>query len=588
MKQVRLSINPGRVLFGFSRIGYTPASAICDIIDNSIMANAKNIYILIRKENEKYKDTRQGNVKDYLIIDDGDGMDEKAIEQALELGSSDAFYGESTLSKFGLGMKSATFSQGDELEVISGRDGNFLKYIVSLPEVQESDDYFANQVDLDEEDEYLISTYLNEGKGTIVKIGKVRMEGHPSIKHTIEELKEKVGVIYYYFLRNDGVKIFIENEQLPAIDVLFCEEADLNGNLDENTWTGRDVRWIEKPKEILLDSESNVRAVIEVTQLPHPPTFRLEKRGGDTEIREKYLIESANYGFYVYRNKRLISWAETFKGIIPMNQDLYSFRGRILIDDTADDTFNIDVKKSTITLSDEAWNVISDKSREWKKKSINAWGRAKTLVNERKAEDPHQTSNEIINDLEIPETLPGTEPLEADVLEEVEQEVIEKSKKRIEKIRRIVEEEIQEEADLGDGSEEKISTEEIDAIALKGDTNPYSTKIFKVGYTEDNSLWEPYYDTDLQYCVRINKHHRFAKLIFDDNGENTDLQVIFELMLHQFAVSEVESLKHLKSAFPKIDVKTLDKILAEYRRLTSEYLANMVRKLEDKLPPLSE
>ena len=232
MKQVSLSINPGRLLFGLSRIGYTPASAICDIIDNSVMANAKNIRILISRENERYNDSRKGNVKEYFIIDDGDGMDESEIENALQLGSSDALYSESTLSKFGLGLKSATFSQGDELEIISGVGGNFLKYIVSLPEVQESDDYFANQVELDEKDSDLIEQYLNDGHGTIVKIGKVRMEGHPSIKHTVEELKQKVGVIYYYFLKDDALKIFVEKEQISAIDVLFCEEADANGNLE--------------------------------------------------------------------------------------------------------------------------------------------------------------------------------------------------------------------------------------------------------------------------------------------------------------------------------------------------------------------
>ena len=36
-------MNAGRVLFGISRIGYTPASAICDIIDNSVSAKAENI-----------------------------------------------------------------------------------------------------------------------------------------------------------------------------------------------------------------------------------------------------------------------------------------------------------------------------------------------------------------------------------------------------------------------------------------------------------------------------------------------------------------------------------------------------------------
>jgi hypothetical protein len=59
------------------------------------------------------------------------------------------------------------------------------------------------------------------------------------------------------------------------------------------------------------------------------------------------------------------------------------------------------------------------------------------------------------------------------------------------------------------------------------------------------------------------------------------------LFIHQLAVSEVESLKHLKTTFNKIDVKDLQIILSEYRRITSEYIANMCRKLEDKLPPLN-
>ena len=84
------------------------------------------------------------------------------------------------------------------------------------------------------------------------------------------------------------------------------------------------------------------------------------------------MIDASNYGFYVYRNKRLISWASHLQ-IIPYDQDFYAFRGRILIDDAADDFFNIDVKKSTITLSDEAWTAISDYTKEAKSKSKAAW-----------------------------------------------------------------------------------------------------------------------------------------------------------------------------------------------------------------------
>ncbi len=587
--EINIPINPGRVLFGLSRIGYTPSSAICDIIDNSIMAKANNIYIHIERDNERYADNRRGNVKEYLIIDDGNGMDEKTMLRALELGSPEEFYNNSTLSKFGLGLKSATFSQGDELELISGQNGVFNKFIVSLTKVQEQGRYFASKVELSQNDLGIIAKFISKGYGTIVKIGKVRKEGHPSIKHTIDELKKKIGVIYCYFIKENGLNIYIENSNIQAIDVLFTDEAMENGNLDENIWNGKEVRWIEKPKNLILDIDSNIKVTIEVTQLPHPPTVRIEDRGADSRIREKYLIEASNYGFYVYRNKRLISWAETFNGIIPANQDLYSFRGRILIDDSADDVFNIDVKKSTLTLSDEAWNTISDNAQEYKRKSVKAWNRAKSLVQEKSIEETNQQSNSIIDTLEIPETLPGIELASEQIINEVELLVLDASKVRLEKIKNLVKEDLK-----SNNENENIDFEsengkrEIELTALKGENNPYAKKIFRVQYTEDNVLWEPYYDTDNGYCVRINKVHRFSKVLFEDNQNNPDMQVLFELFFHQMAVSEVESLKHLKSTFNDIDVKMLQKLLSEFRRLSSEYISNMVRKLENKLPPLSK
>jgi hypothetical protein len=589
MSEIDLPINAGRILFGLSRIGYTPASAICDLIDNSVMAEAKKIYIHITRENTRFNDNRSGNVKEYLIIDDGKGMNEQMILDALQLGSSDTFYETTTLSKFGLGLKSATFSQGDELEVLSGRNGIFVKYMVSLPEVQAKGKYFASKVDLTEQDQSNINSYFKEGHGTIIKIGKVRKEGHPSVKNTIDELSEKVGVIYFYFIKENGIDIFIDNKLLPAVDILFSDEANTNGNLDENAWNGREVRWIERSKEITLNAEPKISANIEVTQLPHPPTFRNDKRGGDVEVRGKYLIESANYGFYVYRNKRLISWAEGFNGIVPSNQDLYSFRGRILVDEKADDVFNIDVKKSTLTLSDEAWNVISDTSSEYKRKSIKAWGRAKSLIQEKDNEETNQQSNQIIGQLEIPENLPGLPVVDDRILDEAEAEVVEASRRKLEIAKKHIKDDLSTNPDTaGVDYNTPEAQKEIDTTALKGDNNPFATNIFRVLYTEENTLWEPYYDTDHGHCVRINKGHRFAKVLFEDNQDNTDLQVLFELIFHQLAVSEVESLKHLKSSFDKVDIKVLQKILAEYRRLISEYIANMCRKLEDKLPPLNK
>jgi hypothetical protein len=590
--EIELGFDPGRVCFGLSRIGYTPASAICDILDNSVREKASTIRVAIVKEREDLSDNRKNNVKEYLIIDDGNGMDKDGMKNALKLGSSDENYENKSLSKFGLGLKSAAFSQGDELHLISSKgDEPFRKYVVSLPEIQERKAYFARELELSQEDSDLIESYLPEGKGTIVRIAKVRLINHPTVKKTVEELQRKIGVIYYYFIKDNGLNIYISDQARPIepFDVLFVDEANENGNLDENSWDAKSVRWIEKPKEIILDAsqadeDSNriVKATIEVTNLPYPPIFDFEERGKQKAIRDKYMIGAGNYGYYVYRNKRLISWAESFDGIIPMDQDFYAFRGRILIDESADDSFNIDVKKSTLTLSDEAHNEISDRSDEYKRKSKKAWLRGTFLRKEAEGEDPNLTANEIVADFEPLDSLPG-EPLPTP---DTERERSKRTQEVEEEMHTRLQQEAARQKSETEGRpirEDELNEEDLES-ALKGEANPAAEKIYKVPVVEDNALWEPYYDTDRGGCVRINKFHRFARLIFEDNSENVDLQVTFQLLLLQMAEAEV----YAQRAIVDHERKDIKYIVSEYRRIISEYLATMCRSLEGKLPPLGK
>lgn len=585
LSQVSLELDPGRICFGLSRIGYTPATALCDILDNSVRAKATNVHIQIIKAREELNDNKKNNVKEYVVIDDGIGMNDSDIIEALKLGSSEQNYGENSLSKFGLGLKSASFSQGEELHLISspGNGQEFRKYVVSMPEIRKHKKYFATLAPLNESDLSFIDSYLRSGKGTIIRIVDVRLTNHPSVKKTIEELTNKVGVIYYYFMKEDGIKIWINDSSVEPFDVLFVDEANQNGNLDENDWDAKTVKWIEKPTQITLDAPDegeNVKATIEVTQLPYPPIFDLEERGKQKQIRDKYRIAAGNYGYYVYRNKRLISWAESFGGIIPQDQDYYAFRGRILIDESADDSFNIDVKKSTITLSDEASTEISDRSDQYKRKSKRGWERGASLKNEVLGKDTNLTANEIVANFDPPELLPG-EPIATPAIELERIKRGEEMEKEMQQ--RIRENTIRHKSDTEGRKvdEVEIDNEDIESF-LKEDANPAASKIYKVSYVDDNALWAPYYDTDHGNCVRINKLHRFSRLIFDDNSENPDLQIIFQLLLLQLSEAEVYVQKNLTS----IERKNVQHVIEEYRRITSECLASMCRDLQDKLPPI--
>ena len=578
--KIDLSIDAGRLLFGLSRIGYTTSAAICDIIDNSVRANANNINLLIKKEREDFSDSKRNNVKEYIIIDDGDGMDENAIKEALKLGSTDDDYDDKSLSKFGLGLKSASFSQGDILKVISSDGTGFNKYEVSLPKVMDAKEYFAEKTEIEESETELIDTYLNKGKGTIIIISAIRLNNHPSVRNTIKELKTKVGVIYFYFLSESGVNITIGDKEINAIDPLFVSEANENGNLNENEWDGTEVRWIEKPKELTLDDELEINVTIEITQLPYPPIYRIKNIGEsrDKEVRERYLIEAGNYGFYVYRNKRLISWASNLQGIIPYDQDFYAFRGRILINDEADDFFNIDVKKSSLTLSEEAFRNISDFTKEAKSKSKAAWKNAGKISRDIINKAPNEIANKLLDEFEQIEILPGDDLPDEEIALERLKAITDDMTSKIKWIIKMMKEDKGEEVD--DSADDDYTDDEKEE-AIKGEKNPNLTKIFRVSSVEDNLLWEPYYDTDLGNCVRINKIHRFARLIYEDNADNRDLQILFDLMMLQFADSELYAYKNIE----KYEYEDLKVILRESRRIVSEFLANMCRKLENDLPP---
>ena len=100
----------------FRAIGYTLETAVADIIDNSITAGAKNVWI-----------TRiwDGDNSSICIKDDGHGMDSNECIQAMRPGSKNPLAERDSfdLGRFGLGLKTASFSQCRKLTLISKRKG---------------------------------------------------------------------------------------------------------------------------------------------------------------------------------------------------------------------------------------------------------------------------------------------------------------------------------------------------------------------------------------------------------------------------------------------------------------------------------
>ena len=85
-------------------------TALADLVDNAIDAGAGRVHIRFL--------TSGGALTGLLVIDDGRGMDAAVIDAAMTFARR-RNYGERDLGHYGLGLKAASLSQADILDVLS-------------------------------------------------------------------------------------------------------------------------------------------------------------------------------------------------------------------------------------------------------------------------------------------------------------------------------------------------------------------------------------------------------------------------------------------------------------------------------------
>ena len=100
--------------------GYKTSTAIAELVDNAIEANANDIDIISLSENIIGSKRASLNVTKIAVLDNGDGMPAEILEDCLALGWGTRLDGTSgSLGKFGYGLKASSVSQGRRVEVYS-------------------------------------------------------------------------------------------------------------------------------------------------------------------------------------------------------------------------------------------------------------------------------------------------------------------------------------------------------------------------------------------------------------------------------------------------------------------------------------
>lgn len=360
MKTVYLPPHAPTLMESTRAIGYSIETAIADIIDNSIAAQAGQVDIDFFPIGDAY----------ISILDNGHGMTSEELIGAMQYGSRNPLETreESDLGRYGLGMKTASLSQCRILTVLTKKAGVFSGAQWNLDHVQKTGDWSLLLIDEMEAQGYPSTEKLNNYEnGTLViwqgldrfAVGENDMADAFSRK--MELIRDRLSLVFHRYLSGE-----------PGIKKLEIKMNNL-------AIVPQDPFLIKKSTQLMDDETIIVRgAKVKVTPYILPHTSKLTQKelkdlGGKDGLRK-------NQGFYVYRNKRLLVWGNWFR---LMRQGDLSKLARVQVDipNSLDDLWTLDIKKSIAYPPEEVkrnLSVIIERISEGSKRTWTYRGKKET------------------------------------------------------------------------------------------------------------------------------------------------------------------------------------------------------------------
>ena len=292
--EIHLPPSAAELLESMRALGYSFEAALADLIDNSLSAAANRVEILFSPYDQPYA----------AILDDGTGMGPAEITAAMRHGSRDPRLVRDArdLGRFGLGLKTASLSQCRRLTVASLKDGELSARRWDLDHVARRQDWMLLQLsEVQIRSLPLIEELGSQGHGTLVlweDFDRLTADGTPlerALGTRVDLARDHLALVFHRFLNpapgQQPVSIRINRNPLKAIDPFL---------------SGQKATQALPIEEFEIEQDKvTVRPFI----LPHISKLRaadLELAGGEEGLRR-------NQGFYIYRNRRLISWGSWFR-----------------------------------------------------------------------------------------------------------------------------------------------------------------------------------------------------------------------------------------------------------------------------------
>lgn len=316
---------PGDLVESLRDFGYTLPSALADLIDNSLTAKARALDVYLEAN---------GPDSYIAVVDDGHGMDQKTLVEAMRMGTKGplAARSDNDLGRFGLGMKTASLSQGTRLTVITKAAGKAtLVRRWDVAHIRKSGKWEL-LTDATAIAAPFVQTINNMRSGTAVVVEDLDRATYLKVAagdvkqhfgRSLDSVQRHLAMVFHRFIE-DGVTIKLGSTALPAWDPFLKR---LSTKLPAERFT-------------LLKKTLDIVPYV----LPHHGNLTDEQHS-DAAGPNGW---NAHQGFYLYRCKRLIvpgSWLN-----LNLRKEEHFKLARIQVDlpNSMDTEWHLNVTKSQV------------------------------------------------------------------------------------------------------------------------------------------------------------------------------------------------------------------------------------------------
>lgn len=327
-------------------IGYDFHTAVADLVDNSIAAGARQVDVsLVFDPNASY----------VLISDDGHGMTPSEMLEALRFGSR-RDYAPNELGRFGLGLKTGSFSQCRRLSIVSRHTPTRRTRTVRTIDLDyvERVDAWAVLADVDGPAVEKALDRLRERPGTVVvweNLDRVLPDrfaesgwGRRRLATLASKTAEHLSMVFHRFIAGEAglepVAISVNDEKIEAWDPFAGDEPNTVSLEPE-------IFEVETEYE---SSDITFRGYVLPPRDKFSTPERFERMSGPLKWNRQQ-------GLYIYRANRLVQFGG-WNGLRGIDEHTKLARASIDFDTDLDETFQINVAKMSVVLPATLKNML--------------------------------------------------------------------------------------------------------------------------------------------------------------------------------------------------------------------------------------